>query len=229
MGGPDIDGRMILAEWLFVETVDDLRRRSTDPDTLSRYELLGIALLLRKLLLEKRSLVDVVRYVRREVPIEFRIVPWSPDSAPAGATLPPYLLRLGGPALIGGPDSEPVTKPQKFIKAIVGEAGGEPLTVQQLVLYYAHVEGGVHLGEPEEPEQAIMSPMGSLLLGHSNGQIQTLAYVAAIVADALTPLRDSILAQPAYHRLIHIPDENGVLMNHWTSKYRDPRSRSDAP
>lgn len=39
----DIGAQMILAEWLFVETVADVRRRSEEPSVRSRYELLGIA------------------------------------------------------------------------------------------------------------------------------------------------------------------------------------------
>ncbi len=48
----DIGEQMILAEWLFVETIDDLHRRTDDPASRTRYELLGIAPLLRKLLLD---------------------------------------------------------------------------------------------------------------------------------------------------------------------------------
>lgn len=39
----DIGEQMVLAEWLFVETVDDIRRRSSEPEQRTRYELLGIA------------------------------------------------------------------------------------------------------------------------------------------------------------------------------------------
>lgn len=47
-------GSAMIAEWLLVETVDVLRRRSTHLAERSRYELLGIAPLLRKLLLDGR-------------------------------------------------------------------------------------------------------------------------------------------------------------------------------
>lgn len=56
----DIGSQMILAEWLFVETVADVRHRSQNPGDRSRYDLLGIAPLPRKLLLERASLVDIV-------------------------------------------------------------------------------------------------------------------------------------------------------------------------
>lgn len=66
----------MLAEWLLVETVADVRRRSQRPGGRDRYELLGIAPLLRKLLIDARPLVNTVRAVRPEVPTDFRIKQW---------------------------------------------------------------------------------------------------------------------------------------------------------
>jgi hypothetical protein len=67
--------QMILAEWLFVETVADVRHRSQNPGDRSRYGLLGIAPMLRKLLLDGASLVDTVRAGRPEALLEFRVLP----------------------------------------------------------------------------------------------------------------------------------------------------------
>ncbi|WP_420180837.1 hypothetical protein [Paenarthrobacter sp. TA1.8] len=53
-----IGEQMILAEWLFVETVDDIRRRCQNPAMRTRYELLGIAPLLRKLLIDDAPLLQ---------------------------------------------------------------------------------------------------------------------------------------------------------------------------
>lgn len=52
---PEIGPEMMLAEWLSLESVADVRRRSHEPSARSRNELLGIAPLLRKLLLDVRS------------------------------------------------------------------------------------------------------------------------------------------------------------------------------
>jgi hypothetical protein len=65
----------MLAEWLLVATVADVRRRSQYPDVRRRYELLGIAPLLRKLLIDACPLLNTVRAVRPEVPTDFRIRP----------------------------------------------------------------------------------------------------------------------------------------------------------
>lgn len=50
----------MLAEWLFVETIADVRQRSEDPGVRSRYEQLGIAPLLRKLLIDAIPLLNTV-------------------------------------------------------------------------------------------------------------------------------------------------------------------------
>ena len=86
----DTGNQMILAEWLFVEPVADVRHRSQNPSDRSRYELLGIAPLLRKLLLDGASLVDTVRAGRLEVPFEFRVRPWRAPSPDAEARALPY-------------------------------------------------------------------------------------------------------------------------------------------
>ena len=112
----DIGIQMMLAEWLFVETIADVRQRSNGPSTRSRYELLGIAPLIRKLLLDGTSLVDTVQTARPEVPVEFRIRPWNVPAADDHAeTLPGrWILRLGGPELVGGPDDHALTSVQEF-------------------------------------------------------------------------------------------------------------------
>ena len=46
---PNIGDQMMLAEWLFIRTLDDLRTRCDNPTEQTRYALLGIAPLLRKL------------------------------------------------------------------------------------------------------------------------------------------------------------------------------------
>lgn len=213
----DIGSQMILAEWLFVETVADIRHRSQNPGDRSRYELLGIAPLLRKLLLDGSPLVDIVRAGRPEVLLEFRVRPWRPPVTDVkGGTLA-YALRLGGPELVGGPDDPPVETLRELVGARVGLVDGRDLTVRDVVRYYAHVEGGVHFGVPKEPAERTFSSMAPLLLGHTTGQIEILAYIAQIVVNALTPLCDSIRTSPTIDRRLHHLNEAGLYDGHWTA------------
>jgi hypothetical protein len=209
----------MLAEWLFVETVVDVRRRSHHPAARNRYELLGIAPLLRKLLIDSRPLLNTVQAARLDVVTDFRIKPWSaPDDSQSSAEFS-YHLQLGGPELVGGPEEPRARKLKHFLSATVGFIEGKPLTVREVVRYYAHVEGGVHFGVPASDEERVLNMMAPLLLGRSTGQIQILAHLGTIVVNALTPLCESILASPLIDTRMHRPKSRGYFDGHWTAAY----------
>lgn len=222
---PEVGPKMMLAEWLFIETVADVRRRSQDPGARGRYELLGIAPLLRKLLIDARPLLSTVRAARPEVPTDFRIRQWNaPGDSRCDADLP-YLFRLGGPELVGGPDDPVLPKLKHFVGARVGLVQGRPLTVREVVKYYANVEGGVHFGVPKEDAQRVLSQVAPLLLGRSTGQIEILAYLGTIVVDALTPLCESILASPLIDTRMHRRNGRGFFDGHWTADHYEESSQ----
>ena len=135
-------------------------QRSQDPGERSRYEMRGIAPLLRHLLIDARPLLNTVRAAHPDVPTDLRIRQWSaPGDGRDHADLP-YLLRLGGPELLGGPEHPALHKLQQFIGARAGQVQGRPLTVLEVVKYYANVEGSVHFGVPKERFQASRVPAG---------------------------------------------------------------------
>lgn len=105
----DLGEQMIMAEWLFVETLDDIRRRSQNLGKLRRYKLLGMTPLLRKLLPDRAPLLTTIRVVRSEIPIEFRIRSWEDQDRFADEGLERY-LGLGSEEQVGGPDTSPITK-----------------------------------------------------------------------------------------------------------------------
>ena len=214
----DIGEQLILAEWLFVETIDDLRRRSTNPETRIRYELLGIAPLLRKLLTDGRALLNTVKATRPEVPIEFHIRSWNELEDKLAATGVPRHFGIGGEGIIGEQNT-PSSDLEQFLRTVIGVAEDNELTVRSVIRYYAHVEGGVHFGKPAEPGESTLSGMAPLLLGHSTGQIQILGSLGQIAVDAMEPLRQSILSEPTIHSLWHRKDDRGRFMNHWTTEY----------
>ncbi|MHC6220501.1 hypothetical protein [Arthrobacter sp. MMS24-S77] len=214
----DIGEQMILAEWLFAETLDDIRRRSQEPTSRTRYELLGIAPLLRKLLIDGTSLLDTVFAVRAEVPVEFRIRSWSAfEDRLANEGLSRY-FGIGGEQIVGEADW-PGIPLDEFLRTVIGVAETDDLTVKSVIRYYAHVEGGVHFGKPKEPGEPTLSSMSPMLLGHSTGQIQILAHLGQIVVDALEPVRRSIIDRPTIHKLWHPKNEQGRYLNHWTTEY----------
>jgi hypothetical protein len=223
----DIAAQMMLAEWLFVESVADLRRRSDDRVSRSRYELLGIAPLLRKLLTDRgEPLLATVRSTRKDVKTQFRIRPWQLRVG-ADESLE-YLVRLSGPELVGDAGTPELTADQ-FLAARVGMLEGKDLSVKQVIRYYAHVEGGVHFGDPDEEGEEAMSRMAPVLLGNTTGQIEVLGYLGQVVVDALTPLCNSILTSPTIVPEIHHLKSSGFYDHHWTAEYhanRGPKSRA---
>ena len=214
----EIGAHMMLAEWLFVETVADLRDRSHDPASRSRYELLGIAPLLRKLLTDRGDpLLATVKRARHGIASGFRIRPWQvPGSTVESLN---YLIRLSGPELVGDAASNVLTADQ-FLAARVGMIKGQDLSVKQVIRYYAHAEGGVHFGDPDEDGQEAMSSMAPVLLGHTTGQIEVLGYIGQVVVDALTPLCDSILTSPTIVPQMHRLSSSGSYDDHWTTEHR---------
>jgi hypothetical protein len=209
---------MILAEWLFVETVTDIDRRSQRRTAYNRYELLGIAPLLRKLLLDRGPLLDKVKSDRLNGPLIFAVHPWRPPTPVDRQDDPKYELQLGTPD-IGAEADPPAEGVPSFLSTVVGQVGGDDLTVKQVIRYYAHAEGGVHFGVPEDPVEVKLARVAPLLVGHSTGQIEILARLGRVTAQALEPLRDAILARPTVIAGLHLPAKDGLLMHHWTAEY----------
>lgn len=216
-----LNEQIILAEWLFIETVEDLQQRSQDAPHRSRYELLGIAPLLRKLLVDSPSVLSAVLPARPRVPTIFRIRSWHP---PTNHDNLPYLIRLSGSEIVGDSSVSGVSKVQSFLGMQIGQIEGEKLSVRQVIKYYANVEGGVHLGKPRELAEEPLSRMAPVLLGNTTSQIEILAHLGRIVADALEPLRQSILSEPMIIPPMHRRNSAGYYDLHWTAE-RHMRSR----
>ncbi|WP_146077410.1 hypothetical protein [Rathayibacter rathayi] len=204
---------MILAKWLFVETVSDVQRRRRHRAVYSRYELLGIAPLLRKLLIDQRPLLDTVKSDRLEGALLFDVHPWRPPLPGEGQEELQYELRLGTPD-VGAEANTPTEGVPSFLSTVVVQVGGDDLTVKHVIRYYVHVEGGVHFGVAGDPVEAKLARMAPLLVGHSNGQIEILARLGRVTAQALAPLQDHIFTHPTVNRGLHRPTEDGLRTTH---------------
>lgn len=146
---PDV-ARQQLVDWLFIKTIEDLRARSELPAIRHyRYEILGIAPLLRKLMIDRgKSLLHLVRRVPGRPGYAFGAEPWQ---LPEGYNPPAAggLMAVGGEDLIA--DASPGLKLDPFLAMRVGHVGGHDISVRQMIRHFANVEGGVHLGRSEEP------------------------------------------------------------------------------
>lgn len=192
----DDAGRQHHADWLFVETLRDLRERCALPlVSAERYWLLGIAPLLRKLLADgSKTLVEVVaRPAGRPQPTsyaeEFRVVPTYGAGKLMGLGIQPKFPTGDG---LGGRDLG------QFLTMRAGRVLDEDVRVVDVIRHYSHVEGGVHFGVPTNPaskilQMSVVDPPDSfpLLVG-------ALSSIGSTVLNACVAL--DVYAQRDIHR-----------------------------
>lgn len=215
---PDIsqDELQAIAQWVFMNTMVDLEARINDPGiTGPRYQMLGVAPLLRKLLIDGGTLVDRVNR-RYRLDLEYEIVPFALDDlecfeilkAHTAGSLPPLpdipYWRIFMPGALLSSDESPGQSLGRahFLNSHVGVVSGHRLSVRELVKFYCIVEGGVHIGDPRKPyERDILRTVTSELVqpmhGVDGSPIGTLHSVGEIVRRALVPLMKAVTDDPA--------------------------------
>jgi hypothetical protein len=185
------EGELAYSEWLLRHTISDVEARSKNPETTDRYTLLGIAPLLRKLVADQHNLVHVVRRHRPSAPIGFRITPY--DLKPASGSLGwSIVFSFGREELLPVNDTPPVTL-KALLKTTVGQHEDYPVSVLELIHYYAHIEGGVHMGTTKGAFEEELLRVSPTLLTVSRGYLQSLAYIGQIVVAGLSELRAASL------------------------------------
>jgi hypothetical protein len=131
---------------LFVEALEELDRLVSKPQSqVSEFELLRVSALLRQLILDAQPLyVQVNRQF--QIKVAFR------SAYPASLTE----QDLPEPPFEGANTPFPVgTKTlsrDDFIRRYAGYIAPNSYTVKDLILYGANVAGGVHAGDPKNPE-----------------------------------------------------------------------------
>lgn len=200
----DAAAQQHLADWLFLETLDDLRRRIPEPRGIkARYQLLGIAPLLRKLLLDgDKTLLHKVRRASKDRPLPmFRADSLHVPSGPEGRVLWVFGLTTS-------PESEiaPLSLDQ-FLKLRAGHILGEDVSVDEVIRHYANVEGGVHLGRSKTRasdlmQLAMINPPVELPL-----HIEVLASIAFVVVQGLRELENVVRADYIRRTVSPRPEE----------------------
>lgn len=197
-------GRRQLIDWLFIETMRDLTERAQAPNSFaSRYTVLGIAPLLRKLLLDSgRSLVYQVRKAGPDRPEPmFRSSQYPrPDTRGDLVAIGTASDRLWDP-------SAPPVNLDEFLKYRVGIVGDHDLTAREAIRHYAHVEGGVHLGKDEIPANDLLQLTGPASPILQMTPFLVLSRIAEVVIDACSPLLTAAEAEFARRNTNPRPDE----------------------
>ncbi len=207
------------ADELFLCTLEDLESRLSalrpveHAGRAERYELLMVASLLRKLLLDGGSLVALVNRPRR-VRLRFLVStgwPFMSGGALAGcrvsirrrlaqsAKIPTIPLDQLPPGL-----SEMFAERQLTLGQLLAEAvvtwNGVPITAKGLITYVANIDGGVHIGgRPTGPVEEALARFGDDLLVDGYPLAQACLWdIGGVVASGLGPLRAAVEAEPDF-------------------------------
>ena len=189
---------------LLLRTLQDIETRSKSLDP---YTILGISALIRKLFLEKHSLVDSVNQHYREK-FKFKV---GAGLAPDPKTFPPGSFWSQQDSF--DPDTSPPGIPtldlsrKEFFQHVLIVTSGHAHTLKEIIRYVAHVAGGVHVGTPEDVKERALHSVDQLFIvgGHSMAIRQLLA-VSRVILKALEPLRQAVASDskisPAVHRTL---------------------------
>ena len=181
-----------LQHWLFMQTLEDLRERCAAVgylvDGADRYRALGIAPLVRKLIVDRSGLVKTVNRAHRlRITFPMRDIT---HALHAGDTPDVFVTRH----ML---DRDQHLTIDRFLSAPAFRIAGQWVTVLNTIRYYANVEGGVHLGEAEtDAERAMMATAAPGVVG-GDVMITVLAALGEVVVDGLFDLVSAMRAKPA--------------------------------
>ncbi|MGO2750292.1 MAG: hypothetical protein ACTIA6_09605 [Pseudoclavibacter sp.] len=191
-------GRLRYDRWLFLMTVSDIRERINKSGP-SRYELLGLSPLLRKLLSDgPDTLLPTVRAQFRRTRIRFECKPVEPqlDHVDEHGAQMTAILR---PARAEFAERSESFNLDEFLKVPAAFYREQPVSVLEVIKYFAHVEGGVHRsrGEREEPYEKFLSSYPHQMPFTSRLHLEGLAAIARVTERALDALYNQVLATGA--------------------------------
>lgn len=182
----------MMTEWLLLETMADIERRVQSVD---RYTVLGLAPLLRKLLVDGEPLLQAVRRNRRKPAVAFPLRPFVLPGEERDRDGWNLVLAYGNDELVGDADTGALSLKQ-FLAAPVAAWRGMPLSVLDVIKHYAHVEGGVHLGAPDGEFNQRLIDLFPPLYGRVRDPVQVMVPIARATLIGVQQLRDDVLTTP---------------------------------
>jgi hypothetical protein len=176
-------------ERLFLRMLDDLEKRVEHHDP---YEILLGSGLIRKLLLDSYPLVDQVnrRYRERIIfevgePFPWRKIGPIPVLVTLQDGIDPDALRPGGPRQYLNRD--------EFLNFPIATVGGRDYSLREIVLFEAHIMGGVHSGVPKEDIDKVLHTINATFqVGGYRATLRQLKGIGRVILKALSPLRSAI-------------------------------------
>ena len=179
------------ADRLLIATLDDLAERINSPMT--EYEVLGIAALLRRLLLDSPPLLDVVN---REHRLKVRFVVANDDAyrdmvLGDGAMFWSAQDGLDPETSLPGMHGTLELNRDQFLARPVMASRGRLISVRDVITHGANVAGAVHLtSQPkDESHQEISGWAEALGIGGYPAGTRELQAIGRVVLKALAPVR----------------------------------------
>lgn len=173
---------------LFLATLADLQQRVEEPK--SEYELVKSAGLLRLLLLDPIPLLSLVGKAHDFKP-RFRVTwPVLPDDIPEDGPAVWACLDGISPRWHHAPNPKvKVMRLDDFLALHVLWTRPQRNTVKDLIRQAAHIECGVHAGDPKSREDQFLADVADgLRLGGASPVVRSLRGIGAVVVDAAQPL-----------------------------------------
>ena len=176
-------------EQLFIRTIEDLEKRIIDNDP---YEILGASALIRKLFLDDNPLVNQVNR-KYKIKLQFDVCPPTPD--PLGFPKPVVFSIQDGLDPETSMPGKTISKLNRdqFFKVIVLIINGKEYNIKDIILFEAHIMGGVHAGTPKSEKEKILEKLNNQLsIGGYASSLRQLQAIGRIILRALNPLIKSM-------------------------------------
>jgi hypothetical protein len=179
------------ADRLFLATPDDLEPRLQEGG--SEYNVLGIARLLRMLLIDSPSLADKVSRPRNH-DVRFTINAREPIWKLFPHEPPPVLWWVGDgfdperAASVGPKD----VAARELLDQLVLLVNEQQITAEHLIRHALYVEGGVHPPRaPKSPQEVALTDSNLVIRGQP-GALDSLRAIGRVVLTGLEPLRAEV-------------------------------------
>ena len=171
---------------LFLATLDDVRRRATEPN--DEFETLQLSVGLRKLLLDSPRLADLVnRPHRLKLSFQYVRAPRAPMDRGDGPTM---LVHVDGlDALDSGEAVIEVGRDRFLSEPMILQRDGWHFTIRDVISHCANVAGGVHTGPAKgERLERLDEAVRHMPIGDMTGVIRLLPPIGRVAVRALEPL-----------------------------------------
>jgi len=174
---------------LFIRSLEDLENRLKSQD---EYEILMIAGLLRKLLLDESPLIDQVNRRRRQK-IKFTVndypVPSEEKNLMFWSVEDVFYPKTG--SLFYKPIE--VTKAQLLSRTVM-IYDSHSISVRELIKHVAHIQGAVHSGMPKTNKEEAMKKLAEMFgIGGLPAGLRLLCVICRVIIEGLEPLKEQIM------------------------------------